>query len=115
MAYRQFVDSRGREWSAFDVVPRENERRKYDRRLSSRAASAPGDERRERDRRLTIGGRMYLRSGADAGWLFFEHDNDSRRLSPIPEHWATATEAELESYCESAAPVKKTAAVNRRR
>jgi hypothetical protein len=115
MAYRQFVDSRGREWSAFDVVPRENERRKFDRRISSRGVRAPGAERRERDRRLTIGGRMYLRSGADAGWLFFEHDGDCRRLAPIPDHWAAATDEELESYCESAAPVKKSAAVNRRR
>ena len=32
MSFRTFVDSSGVEWQAFDVVPRSEERRHYDRR-----------------------------------------------------------------------------------
>ena len=39
MGLRTFVDSLGREWSAFDVVPRENERRHRDRRSAEEAES----------------------------------------------------------------------------
>ena len=49
MALRTFVDSAGHEWQAFDVVPRENERRQYDRRSSDGAQVASlddGDDRR---------------------------------------------------------------------
>lgn len=117
MALREFLDSNGTEWQAFDVVPRENERRRYDRRSSgeTRADGTPVLERREADRRLTIGGRSHLHSGVAAGWLCFESDADHRRLAPIPENWATATDAQLEDYLQAARPVRKSAAINPRR
>ena len=121
MALRHFVDSAGREWSAFDVVPREDERRRYDRRSSGGTTIEQVEQleqledRREGDRRLTIGGRTHLHSGVAAGWLCFESDNDRRRLAPIPENWAAATDEQLESYCNSARPVRKSAAINPRR
>jgi hypothetical protein len=117
MALRVFVDAKGTEWQAFDVVPRENERRRYDRRTSgeTRADSIPATERREADRRLTIGGRTRLHSGAGAGWLCFESGGDRRRLAPIPEDWATASDEQLEDYLHAARLVRKSAAINPRR
>ena len=113
MALRQFVDSEGREWSAFDVVPRVEERRTHERRSGEVERVDDGEEQREAERRLSVGGiTTHLHRGAAAGWLCFEHGADHRRLAPIPEHWATATDAELESYCNTASPVKKSATVN---
>ena len=103
MALRIFMDSRGREWQAFDVIPRADERRRYDRR--SPADQRAEDERREADRRLTVGGRSRLVSGL-AGWLCFEQGVDCRRLSPIPDDWRRCTDQELEGYCHSATPVR---------
>jgi hypothetical protein len=118
MALRVFLDSNGTEWQAFDVVPREDERRRYDRRTSGETQAADvADllERRESDRRLTIGGRMRLHSGVAAGWLCFETGGDRRRLAPIPEDWATASDAQLAEYLRAARPVRKSAAINPRR
>lgn len=118
MALRQFTDSSGQEWDAFDVVPRENERRHVERRGSTSTDQAEVDdseERRETDRRLTIGGRVHLHSGIGAGWLCFENDTERRRLAPIPENWLSASDAELEAYCNAARPVQKSAAINQRR
>jgi len=108
MALRIFVDSRGGEWQAFDVVPRANERRRYDRR--SPAEQRAEDERREADRRLTVGGRSALVSSLSDGWLCFEKGSDCRRLSPIPEDWRRCTDQELEAYCDSAKPVRGSSA-----
>lgn len=121
MSLRTFTDSLGHEWQAFDVVPREDERRRFDRRSSSTESieSVDGtddsDDRREGDRRLTIGGRVHLQSGAGAGWLVFENESERRRLAPIPENWPTASDAELEAYLSEARPVQKSAAFNSRR
>jgi hypothetical protein len=123
MSLRVFVDSAGREWHVFDVVPRENERRKYERRIPGgvpgemRATDATNvrPERREADRRLTIGGRTHLHSGIAAGWLCFESGGECRRLSPIPESWRTMSDAELDHYCSAAHAVRESAAFNPRR
>jgi hypothetical protein len=96
MSLRTFVDSARREWLAFDVIPRAHERRYIDRRGDEDAF--PGDDRRDGDRRLTVGGGM---EGAE-GWLCFECGDDRRRLWPIPQGWSRASDATLESYCRSA-------------
>jgi len=106
MALRTFVDSAGNEWLAFDVVPRADERRHFDRRSCSEMRSAPGD-RRDADRRLTVGGRSPLASGVADGWLCFEHGMERRRLCPIPPEWARGNDDELEAYCHSARPVQR--------
>lgn len=92
---RTFVDSTGTEWEAFDVVPRDTERRMTDRRSSPDAQPRREVERRERDRRLSVG-RSRL---TGQGWLAFQHGDDRRRLSPIPADWQRASDAELEAYC----------------
>ena len=106
MALRTFVDSLGREWSAFDVVPRDTERRLRDRRSADSSESFT-DRRGENDRRLTIGGQSMLASQAHEGWLCFERGVDRRRLTPIPNDWEQCTDAQLESYCSQAKPVHR--------
>lgn len=111
MAFRTFIDAAGREWQVYDVVPRPDERRRYDRRSSKLAVPEPasdeaGDRRDDDDRRLTVGRQSPL-AAVKRGWLTFECEDDRRRLSPIPDGWATATEAELERYREAAREVRQ--------
>jgi len=106
MALRPFMDSAGNEWLAFDVVPRADERRRFDRRSPDEARSEP-ENRRDADRRLTVGGRSPLASGVADGWLCFERGSDRRRLCPIPEGWLRCSDVELETYCHSARLVRR--------
>jgi hypothetical protein len=101
MALRTFLDSAGNEWLAFDVVPRADERRRFNRRALDEARSENQD-RRDEDRRLTVGGRSPLASAVADGWLCFERGADRRRLCPIPATWPRCSDAELEAYCQSA-------------
>lgn len=119
MSMRMFVGDDGRDWQAFDVVPRPNERRRYDRR--STAGEDIDQERREGDRRLTVG-RTSLPAKSGDGWLCFESGAERRRLRPIPDDWNRCDEGTLRNYCRAAAPVQvprsasdKNAAVNPRR
>ena len=105
MAFRTFCDDDGNEWQAFDVVPRSNERRRYDRRSGPRK-SVSDEDRRDADRRITVGGRSPLASGVHEGWLCFERGDDRRRLSPIPANWRRATDPELDAYRRAASPVR---------
>jgi hypothetical protein len=109
MALRIFTDSNGGEWHAFDVVPRADERRRYDRRSPAEQRALEG-ERRDADRRLTVGGRSPLVNSVSDGWLCFERGIDRRRLSPIPDDWRKCTDQQLEAYCHSARPVHRRAA-----
>jgi hypothetical protein len=106
MALRAFMDSAGNEWLAFDVIPRADERRRLNRRASQATQSQPED-RRDADRRFTVGGRSTLASGVTDGWLCFERGTERRRLCPIPEHWPRCSDVELEAYCQSARPVRR--------
>ena len=106
MALREFVDSAGNRWEAFSVVPREQERRHYDRR-SDEIHLDDLEDRRDADRRITVGGRSDLLNGT-SGWLTFQHDDERRRLSPIPNDWEVCDESQLRSYLEAARPVRAT-------
>ena len=106
MGLRTFIDSLGREWSAFDVVPRDNERRHRDRRADD-AVETFTDRRENGDRRLTPGSQSMLVSQASQGWLCFERGVDRRRLTPIPEGWEQCDEKQLETYCSQAKPVHR--------
>ena len=106
MALRAFLDSSGNEWLAFDVIPRTDERRRLDRRASRAMRSQPED-RRDADRRFTVGGRSLLAGGVADGWLCFERGTERRRLCPIPARWPRCSDVELESYCQSARPVRR--------
>lgn len=70
--FRQFRDSRGVEWKVWAVVP---------------AASAIVRTRSQR---------------WQSGWLLFESDKESRRLSPIPPDWQDRLDRELEGLCTQA-------------
>lgn len=104
MALREFTDSAGQSWEAFAVIPREHERRHYDRR-SDAVHLDESEERREGDRRITVG---HTSSRLDAhGWLCFQHRDERRRLAPIPDDWTRCDEAQLQTYLESARPVRR--------
>ena len=109
MSLRTFIDSAGQEWEAFDVVPRDDERRHYDRRASGELTSDPtsedSDDRREADRRVTVG-RASRIGGLQSGWLCFEHGDERRRLAPIPADWYHCADSQLEAYCLAARPVR---------
>jgi len=119
MTLRSFVDSTGVEWYAFDVVPRTQERRHYDRRSGAiqddrrsgviqAVDESDAPDRRDGDRRVTVGGQG--RFSASEGWLCFEqadgHSPERRRLSPIPRDWRQCSDAELQAYCQSARLVR---------
>jgi hypothetical protein len=108
MSLRTFTDSTGREWEAYDVVPRAEERRHYDRRRlddpKAEAEEEGSDERRDGDRRLTVGGSEHIT--AKAGWLCFESHDERRRLTPIPDDWTRCDEAKLETYLREARPAR---------
>lgn len=108
MAHRDFTDSAGTDWLVFDVTPRADDRRKYDRRLDE-AASAVVDhakDRRGEGRRVTVGQRPPRLT---QGWLCFEHGDERRRLQPIPENWMRMSDAELDQLLATArvAPTRK--------
>ena len=112
MALRTFLDSVGNEWQAFDVVPRADERRRLARRSPEKPKSEPED-RRDADRRLTIGGRSALATGVADGWLCFEGGRERRRLCPIPSGWSRCTDEQLAAYCHSARPVRRDSIIDR--
>lgn len=70
--FRQFRDSQGVEWSVWAVVP-------------STMSVMQGRSQRWQ-----------------SGWLLFESEKESRRLSPIPDNWATALDRELDTLCTQA-------------
>ncbi|HEX8393832.1 MAG TPA: hypothetical protein VF665_15935 [Longimicrobium sp.] len=79
MALRSFADSSGREWRVWSIVPT------YESECDS----------------------GQYTPGLQGGWLCFEHQDQKRRLSPIPEDWEIAEAADLERYCTSAQPVRR--------
>ena len=106
MAFRTFLDRAGNEWQAFDVVPRTDERRHYDRRSGhhdDQDESVEDDRRDEHDRRLTVGGVGLLGS---QGWLVFERGDERRRLAPIPAGWDRCSDHELDAYRQAAQQVR---------
>src|SRR5690349_415810 len=106
MSLRTFTDSAGQTWEAYDVVPRSDERRRYDRRSGEVKLDDGGQDRRDGDRRITVGGAEHMT--AKAGWLCFESQDERRRLTPIPEDWTRCDEAKLEAYCRDARPARYT-------
>jgi len=83
MAVREFTDSAGREWRAWDVAPDD---------LSPRT--------KDED---------YLAQLYHTGWIVFEthSGDDKRRLYPIPKGWNELPDAELAVLLEKAEVVPK--------
>ena len=83
MAVREFTDSAGRKWRAWDVMPDD---------LSPRT--------KDED---------YLAQLYHTGWIVFETEaaDDKRRLYPIPKSWSELPDAELAVLLEKAEVVPK--------
>lgn len=81
MAVREFIDSAGNEWRAWDVAPDELNPRTKDE--------------------------DYLAQLYHTGWIVFEtrSGDDKRRLYPIPAGWAELPDAELVVLLEKAEKV----------
>ena|SRR5437867_401085 len=78
MAVREFTDSRGREWRAWEVTP-----------------EAISPRTKEED---------YLASLYYTGWIVFEskRGEDKRRLYPVPKGWNELPDPELEVLLQKA-------------
>lgn len=98
MALREFTDSRGTTWTAWDVPPHRvytQQRAGTDRRTRVVPGFTP--ERRMRDRRMRL-----RHPELTGGWVCFTSGREKRRLSPPPARWDAASDAELEALCAQA-------------
>ena len=94
MAHREFTDSDGTAWQAWEVIPSSAERRKAgERRFGHRDVS---------ERRTRHEPRVRFDAGLAEGWLVFECAAGKRRLHPIPAGWSTLSDAELAALARSA-------------
>lgn len=103
MALREFRDSAGTAWMAWDVPPVRSfapERSGQERRVSPTPGYAP-ERRMLRDRR-----RMRAAAGLERGWVCFQCESEKRRLAPPPPGWQTAPDSELEALLRAAAPAR---------
>jgi hypothetical protein len=81
MAVREFTDSRGVDWRAWDVTPTHMH--------------------------PVTRGEDYMANLQD-GWLVFESGREKRRLeAPYPGNWNTLPIPELEELCRRATPVRR--------
>lgn len=99
MALREFTDSRGTTWTAWDVPPHrvfERARSGADRRVTVTPGYTP-ERRAARDRR-----RRVMHPHLAGGWVCFTSAREKRRLYPPPAGWDAASEAELEALCARA-------------
>lgn len=102
MALREFTDSEGTAWRAWDVPPwrAHSPARSYsDRRVSDTPGYAP-------ERRVAPDRRKPAIHGLERGWLCFECDSQKRRLAPPPNDWAAAPDAELEALLRRASAAR---------
>jgi len=106
MAHRVYTDSAGRSWEVWDVVPgrllleARNHRAGSDRRVAAQGPRPEeGERRRGGDRRAALSPQLRH------GWLAFRHDDERRRLAPIPANWEEASTEQLQRWCAAAETV----------
>lgn len=112
MGYRDFQDSEGTDWQAWDIVPRLSERRSEDRRQLRMPVAT--ERRRRLERRVEECERSLLSGGMQGGWLCFECEREKRRLAPIPDDWLQCELPVLERYLLSAQPAPRVSQPDRR-
>lgn len=106
MALREFTDSRGTAWTAWDVPPHRvytTDRSGTDRRQRVIPGYTP--ERRVRDRRMRV-----MHPELVGGWVCFASGQEKRRLYPPPPEWHAASDEELEALCRRAGSPRGTGA-----
>lgn len=88
MAYREFTDTHGVVWQAWEVIPSSAERRSSgERRFGARDRV----DRRVRQEQT----RVKLDHGMAHGWLVFESAAEKRRVHPIPDDWSSRSDEQL--------------------
>lgn len=91
MAHREFIDSIGRRWDVWTVIPELAERR----RAATSEQTFP--ERRHREEyRVPLGAKW------SDGWLAFSTAGERRRLAPYPADWIDMSAEQLEQLCARA-------------
>ena len=100
MPYRRFIDSEGRPWRVWDVVPSPIDRRLSMRRI--RVSRILHPDRRVRERRVDQARSRVYFPPSERSWLCFESAEVKRRLSPIPADWVTRDDADLAALCAEA-------------
>lgn len=90
MGFRTFHDADGNEWAAWDVRPGDRQRR------------TPRVIEGVDGLRATVSPRRVVHHRES--WLVFESSasGEKRRVSPIPQGWEKATDAELDAIRRSA-------------
>ena len=96
MPLREFTDTSGRRWQAWNTVP------------GSDVVVPVG----RAGTTVTPSG-AHVSPGLELGWLTFQAGDDKRRLSPIPPGWTTASDREMTEYLADAVPVHLSAAAAR--
>lgn len=102
MSYRTFSDDSGRQWEAWDVIPRGIMLAAPERRtIPDRRGDPPRLVSLEDDRRAGMR-RVAVSPGMEQGWLAFRSGADRRRISPIPDGWSEWTDERLREACAHA-------------
>jgi hypothetical protein len=102
MALREFRDSRGTEWVAWDVAPARpvtHPRSSVDRRTTPTPNYRPERRVIRERRRMTVG------PGLERGWVCFQSPGEKRRLAPPPPDWDRAPADALEELLGAAEPI----------
>jgi hypothetical protein len=94
MAHRTFIDSFGRHWDVWSVMPVGAERRR-----DSTSGWRSNERRHRREERDMIDDRWAN------GWLTFETRGEKRRLAKYPDHWMELSPEQLEWLCDGAVVV----------
>ena len=102
MSLRLFEDASGREWQVWDTKPQSPADA---RRFSQNARLLAEAQRRTVGRAAPDQSSVSFQDSVAEGWLTFLSGTEKRRLSPIPQGWMEATEADLRELCDQAIPV----------
>jgi hypothetical protein len=103
MSYRRFLDSGGRVWRVWEVVPQLDRRRAHRRVLATKVHHP--ERRVLPDRRLDMGRSRLFFPPTESAWLVFEAGEAAkRRLRPVPSGWYLEDDAGLERLCAAAEP-----------
>ncbi len=90
MSLREFADSSGNVWQAWDTHPQRIEHLKKGESAFTRFVATTA--KREGTEPTTV------REQYSEGWLTFKLASTRRRLAPIPDGWERAEDATLQRY-----------------